>query len=56
MSLYVGDGQVCRFAWKWSTSVQTCTLDGHLHRMTYTSQRINTVDSPEDEHKGARNM
>jgi len=45
MSLYVGDRQVCR-----------CTLDGHLHRMTYTRCRINTIDSPDDEHRGARNM
>ena len=36
-------------------SVQTCTLDGHLHRVTYT-RCINTVDSPDDEHRGARKM
>jgi len=37
-------------------SIQTCTLDGHLHRMTYTRCRINTIDFPDDEHRGARNM
>jgi hypothetical protein len=49
MLLFVGDSVVCRF-------VQTCTLDRHLHRVTYTRYRINTIDSPDDEHKGARNM
>ena len=51
MSLYVGDRLVCRFG-----SNQTCTLDGHLNRVTYTRCRINTTDSPDDEHRGARNM
>ena len=55
MSLYVGDRPVCRFGWNCS-SIQTCTLDGHLHRVTYTRCRINTIDAPDDEHKGARNM
>jgi len=32
MSLYVGDRQVCRFGWHCS-SIQTCTLDHHLHRV-----------------------
>ena len=48
MSLYVGDRPVCRFA--------TCIPDGHLHRVTYTRCRIDTNDSPDDEHRGARNM
>jgi hypothetical protein len=43
MSLYVGDRQVC-------------TFDGHLHRMTFTRCYINTIDSPNDEHRVARNM
>ena len=47
MSLYVGDRLVC---------IQTCTLDIHLHRVTYTRYRINTIDSPDDEHRDARNM
>ena len=38
------------------TSIQTCTLDGHLHRVTYTRLRINTIDSTDDERRGARNM
>ena len=37
-------------------SIQTCTPDGHLHRVTYTRCRIDTTDSPDDEHMGARNM
>jgi hypothetical protein len=38
------------------SSIQTCTLDGHLHRVTYTRYRINAIDSPDDVHRGARNM
>ena len=45
MSLYVGDRQV-----------YTCTLDGHRHRVTYTRCRINAIDCPYDEHRGAGNM
>jgi len=52
MSLYVGDRQVCRFGWN---SIQTCTLDGHLHRVIY-NRCINKIDSPDDEHRGARNL
>jgi hypothetical protein len=52
MSLYVGDRLVCRFGW----NIQTCTLDGQLHRVTYTRYRIDTSDSPDDEHKGAPNI
>jgi len=37
-------------------SIQTCTLDVHLHTVTYTRRRIHTIDSPGDEHRGARNM
>jgi len=43
MSLYVGDRLVC-------------ALDGHLHRVTYTIRRINTIDSPDDENRDALNM
>jgi hypothetical protein len=43
MSLYVGDRQVY-------------TLEAHLHRVTYNRCRINTIDSSDDEHRGARNM
>ena len=28
----------------------------YIHRVTYTRCRINTIDSPDDEHRGARNM
>jgi len=50
MSLYVGDRLVCRFGW----NIQTCTLGGHLHRVTYT-RCIDTIDSPDDERMDARN-
>jgi hypothetical protein len=40
---YVGDRQVC-------------TPDGHLHRVTYTRCRTDTIDSPDDEHMAAENM
>ena len=52
MSLYVGDCLVCRFGW----NIQICTLDGHVHRVTYTICHIKTIDSPDDEHRSARNM
>jgi len=41
MSLYVGYRQVCRFGW----NIQTCTLDGHLHKMTYVRYRINPLNA-----------
>jgi hypothetical protein len=34
----------------------TCIPDGHLHRLAYTRCCIDTTDSPDDEHKVARNM
>jgi len=37
MSLYVGERQVCAGL---DGNIQTCTLDGHLHRVTYTRYRI----------------
>jgi len=43
MSLYVDDHLVC-------------TLNGHLHRVTYTKCHINTIDSPDDEQRSHRNM
>ena len=52
---YVGDRLVCRFGWNWTSSTKTCTLDSYLHNVTYT-RCINTVDSPDDEHSGARNV
>jgi hypothetical protein len=50
-----GARQVWRFGYNRS-STPTCTVDGHLHTVTYTRCRINTIDSPDDEHSGARNM
>jgi hypothetical protein len=35
---------------------QTWTLDGHLHTVTYTRCRIDTINSPDDEHMSAGNM
>ena len=52
MSLYVGDRLVFRFG----LNVQTYTPDGHLHGVTYTRYRIETIESPDDEHLNARNM
>ena len=37
-------------------STQTCIPDGHLHTVTYTRCRIDTTDSPDDEHMSIRNM
>jgi len=36
--------------------IQTCTPDDHLHRVTYTRCRIDTINSPDDGHVAARNM
>ena len=38
------------------SSIQTCIPHGHLHRVTYTRGRIDTIESPDDEHLVARNM
>ena len=46
------DRLVCRFG----RSVQTCIPYGHLRRVTYTRYRIDTIESPDDEHLNARNM
>jgi hypothetical protein len=35
---------------------QACIPDGHLHRVTYDRCHIDTIDSPDDEHMGSRNM
>jgi hypothetical protein len=40
LHILVGDRQVCRFGWNCS-SIQICTPNGHLHRVTYTRYRIN---------------
>ena len=49
-SLCVSDRLVCRFG---RNSIQTCILDGHPHRVTYTRCRIDKIDSPDDGHMGA---
>jgi len=36
--------------------IQTCTLNGHLYRVTYTRCRTDTTNSPDDGHMAARNM
>ena len=51
-SICHSDRLVCRFG----RSVQTCIPDDHLHRVTYTRYRIDTIESPDDEHLNARNM
>ena len=37
-------------------NVQTCIPDGHLHTVTYTKYRSDTIEPPDDEHLNARNM
>jgi len=36
--------------------IQTCTLNSHLYRVTYTRCRIDTINSPDDGHVAGRNM
>jgi len=44
------DGRlVCR-------SICSCIPDGHLHKVTYTRCRIDTINSPDDGHIAVRNM
>jgi len=42
--------------WKELSSIQTCILYGHLHSVTNTRCRIDTIDSPDDGHIAVRNM
>jgi len=39
-----------------SPCINTTSGICHLHRVTNTRYRINTIDSPDDEHRSARNM
>ena len=50
MSFCVGDHPVCK-VW-----MDTCIPEGHLHRVTYTRCRIDTINSPDDVHIAVRNM
>ena len=52
MSQFVGDRPLCRSG----RNFPTCVPDGHLRRVTYTRCCIDTIDSPDDEHKVARYM
>jgi hypothetical protein len=52
MSLCVGDRPVCRSGSK----NPTCKPDGDRHIVTYARCCIDTIDSPDDEHKVARKM
>jgi len=36
--------------------IQICVPDGHLHTVTYTRFRIDTVNSPDNGHIAVRNM
>jgi len=36
--------------------IQTCTLNGHSYRVTYTRCRIDTINSLDYGHMAARNM
>jgi len=51
MSFCVDDRLMCRFGWNQTSSIQTRTLDGYLHTVTY-NRCINTIDSSDDEQKG----
>jgi hypothetical protein len=47
----------CKWCWLTGCNIWSgwnSTPDGHLHKVTYTRCRINTIDSPDDEHRGAR--
>ena len=50
MSLCVDDLLVCKYPSK------PCIPDGHLHRVTYTRCRIDTINSVDDGHIAVRNM
>ena len=52
ISLCLGDRFVCQ----WERNFLTCTRNGHRHIVTYTRCCIDKIDSPDDEHKVARNM
>jgi len=52
MSLCIDDRLVCRFG----CSIQICTPNGHLYRVTYTRCRFDTINSPDDGHMAARSM
>jgi len=36
--------------------IQTCTPNGYLYTVTYTTCRIDAINSPDDGHMAARNM
>ena len=36
--------------------IQTCTPNGHLYTVTYTTCLIDTINFPDDGHMAARNM
>jgi len=44
------------FSFATINSIQTCTPDGYLYRVTYTRCRIDTINSPDDGHMADRNM
>jgi len=46
---------VTLYTWPFGVQV-SCTLNGHLYRVTYTRCRIDTINSPDDGHMAARNM
>ena len=41
---------------RWGSSLPICIPDSHLHRLTYTRCCIDTIASPDDKHRVARNM
>ena len=53
MSLCLDDLLVCNLD---GFPSKTCIPEGHLHRVTYTKCRIDTINSPDDWHIAVRNM
>jgi len=47
---------VTLYSWPFGVRLQTCTLNGHVYKVTYTTCRIDTINSPDDGHMAARNM
>jgi hypothetical protein len=47
---------LCRWPSGMQVWMELCIPDGHLHRVTYTRYRIDTIESHDDEHLNSRNM
>ena len=56
MSFYVSDHLVCRFGWNCMELHPNMNTIQSPHTETYTIYRIDTIDSPDNEHMAVRNM